>query len=319
MISYSDASNDKVWQKHWRYWFQTLPGMISYSDLTAGPCQSLEREVFQTLPGMISYSDFIWIDFRNKGKWKFQTLPGMISYSDSRKQETEALKDDCFKPFQGWFPILTRRMERFSVGSWGGFKPFQGWFPILTLSDGNIRGERRIKGFKPFQGWFPILTGTWERIPARSAGIVSNPSRDDFLFWRRTVMTIPAQKGMFQTLPGMISYSDIRKLIALAIVIFVCFKPFQGWFPILTKEKIIMIEIRKLIVSNPSRDDFLFWPCAPFKVSPPWFIKFQTLPGMISYSDQERYQFINKGEHIMFQTLPGMISYSDLRIRQIWQ
>ena len=61
------------------------------------------------------------------------------------------------------------------------------------------------------------------------------------------------------------------------------FKPFQGWFPILT---VVIIEALKQAIA-----------------------KFQTLPEMISYSDIIYYA--HALETYGFQTLPGMISYSD--------
>ena len=191
----------------------------------------------------------------------FQTLPGMISYSD--------------------------RLGVLAIAVWDSFS------------------------FKPFQGWFPILTAWW--CAALSAlSCVSNPSRDDFLFWRPERQAWRVCSISFQTLPGMISYSDEDEYWTCAIVVIQSFKPFQGWFPILTRVysdckrmrsvrfqtlpgmisysdpfKVSYLYRKVEVVSNPSRDDFLFWPISDSSVEGGKMVKFQTLPGMISYSDKQ--------------------------------
>ena len=236
MISYSDQgiSDGRSLWRHIR--FQTLPGMISYSDQT--------EKIFLGLFAVVSNpsrDDFLFWPYvvvakrypDNDGGFKpfqgwfpiltqkipllspfealrFQTLPGMISYSDSVLLViifVAALVG--FKPFQGWFPILTEIYRRRMSCIRSRFKPFQGWFPILTVLSG-LRRRQRGHCFKPFQGWFPILTidiqtpfntsvAQFQTLPGMISysdyhwsagriydqGSVSNPSRDDFLFWRR--------------------------------------------------------------------------------------------------------------------------------------
>ena len=289
--------------------------MISYSDEEdiEEICNSVSRE-FQTLPGMISYSDPL--DSWQIGDSKvalFQTLPGMISYSDlSGADPGNHWLQPGFKPFQGWFPILTIILLFVLPSAVFWFQTLPG---MISYSDLLIElmGKLGAKwSFKPFQGWFPILTMTPSRGPGLHPALVSNPSRDDFLFWplgKRPRSLIPMAK--FQTLPGMISYSDSRfsRLICMleryvsnpsrddflfwpgkwrdvSKRLSASFKPFQGWFPILTTGMVAVNRYSE-IGFKPFQGWFPILTCYSWFCCFCTFCWFQTLPGMISYSDNK--------------------------------
>ena len=288
---------------------------------------------------MISYSDRTH-SWGVQGRYicRFQTLPGMISYSDGILLRCRQALYPGFKPFQGWFPILTGVSWEIWIGSSKSFKPFQGWFPILTQRCRSVLRDMDWKvsnpsrddflfwlpwiygvqetgqpSFKPFQGWFPILTtffislnlnvlkfqtlpgmisySDWKIIFVQMAKWdgVSNPSRDDFLFWQRDLRYAPKWWGKG-------------------------FKPFQGWFPILTF-KSRPGRCHGIDVSNPSRDDFLFWLNTPSFNTQNFSESFKPFQGWFPILTLLKLTLLQDGWW-RFQTLPGMISYSDRYIKQ---
>ena len=136
--------------------------------------------------------------------WKFQTLPGMISYSDK---------------------------DTFDISSSGfGFKPFQGWFPILTKNEHWFYGIG-LK-FQTLPGMISYSDDSGRRHLGRTHN-VSNPSRDDFLFW---LQLFHDNSTYHQTVsnPSRDDFLFWPMFTKLYPIYFNRFKPFQGWFPILT-------------------------------------------------------------------------------------
>ena len=170
----------------------------------------------------------------------------------------------CFKPFQGWFPILTSLHKVPAPEPEESFKPFQGWFPILTQRRQWRENDGRENVSNPSRDDF-LFWPTWP-CSVCTAGIkrVSNPSRDDFLFWHRRLFSLSSTGcAGFKPFQGWFPILTVSLIFWIISILIPSFKPFQGWFPILTFNGGIATK-RFNSVSNPSRDDFLFWQIMSF-------------------------------------------------------